>query len=141
MVGMVLCSVLLSVLITLFLCAPDLLASCASDGGAVPAAMIASKLGTSVVVTLLVCIPRSAMAYGMGIGKGYLFAFTTLGGMPVAEEFSHEGIDLVFGGGDLTETSLTVVGWITLIKLVWQLIALAAKFIWASCSCCGGASD
>ena len=46
--------------------------------------------------------------------------------MPVKEEWSYEGINLVIGSeGGLYETSLTVVGWITLLKLVWQLFVLA----------------
>ena len=142
MVGMVICALTVTCVITLVLMIPDMMLSRLKGDESIDA-QLGSKMGINAVMTVIMCVPRSAMVWGIGVGKGYSFAFTTIGSMPIREENDREGINLIFGGQDSTiyETSIQIAAWVTLVKIAVQCFILLCKYFNAICSCCCCASD
>ena len=134
MLGLLICALVVTCVLTFILMIPDILLS-RLNGSDEEEMMLASKIGVNCLMTLLICIPRSAMLYGIGVSGAYSFTFTTIGSMPVHEEFNHEGIDMIFGGGDssIYETTIQVAAWITLIKISVQCLILVFKYFHACC--------
>ena len=141
LLGFVLMAALTACAAILILSLPDILLSRLSGGEAMPEEAMYMKLALGIVFTVVLCAPRSAMAWdsSVGIGGSYKFTFTTLGAMPVKEEFDHHGINLILGGPDqdttVYSTSIQVAAWTTLGKLAIQLVILSWKFISAGCKC------
>jgi hypothetical protein len=133
MIGVVLVAEIIAMVLILILMIPDLLLARWTNGTDVPDAIITYKMACTFLVTLLVSAPRCAMMYGMGVGNGYSFAFTTIGAMPVREELGVTGIKLTVGGGSTLSSTLQVAAWFTLVKLVWSLIDVVWKYVRMEC--------
>jgi hypothetical protein len=128
MMGVVLISELIAIVLTLIFMLPDVLRARMHNGGGLDG-LIQMKMGLCVVVTSVVCSPRCAMIYGMGVSRGYAFAFSTMGGMPVHEELGVEdAIGLQFGGGKTATSTLQVAAWVTLTKLIVQFVAWLGRW-------------
>jgi hypothetical protein len=105
MLGFVICAAITACVLKIIILLPDYLLARMSNGrDAGLEDVIFMQLGLGILLTVILCAPRSAMAWNhaVGIGGSYKFTFTTLGAMPVHEGFGTFGIDLIFGAGAST---------------------------------------
>ena len=101
MIGVLIFSVILTCMLKIVLMIAEIILLRANKGKGVPLEELGMKMGSGILLTFILCIPRSAMIWGMpfkkgrhDIGKAYAFAFKTLGSMPVSEEWAGHQPDL-----------------------------------------------